>query len=33
LEGALETEMAQAHDYTCVEAVTIASGTMTIVYY
>ncbi len=33
LERALETEMAQAHDYTCVASITIAGGTMTIVYY
>jgi hypothetical protein len=33
LERALETQMAQAHDYTCVDAVTIANGTLTIVYH
>jgi len=33
LENALETQMAQAHDYTCVDSVTIANGTMTVVYH
>lgn len=33
LKTALEAEMAQAHDYSCVQSVTIQNGSMTIVYH